>query len=350
MNNSIINGKPWYDNNGNRIQAHGGSILFHNNTYYWYGENKEKTAPNNGIWQWGVRLYSSKDLYNWCDEGLILYPNTEDVNSPTHPSACLERPHIIFNDFTKQFVMWAKVMGKDGIQYMVVSKSDTIKGPFEPLKIINPCGLSSGDFDLVKEENGHAYIIFEQVHTSMIIADLTDDYTDVTGEFSRHLELTHPPFVREAPAYFTRNNKHYIFTSGTTAYLPNMSLTYSFDEFHSDFKELGNSHVNDATDTSFYSQITSVFRVPNTELYIALADRWVSDIKLLDGVNSTELFINMHDESVADNIREKSTKDFMNIHNKINTSLSEYVWLPVQWKDDTPYIEWLEDWKIEDYL
>lgn len=34
-------GKTWYDTDGKPIQAHGGSILFANDTFYWYGENKE---------------------------------------------------------------------------------------------------------------------------------------------------------------------------------------------------------------------------------------------------------------------------------------------------------------------
>lgn len=32
--------KVWPDNNGVHINAHGGGILFHDNTYYWYSEHK----------------------------------------------------------------------------------------------------------------------------------------------------------------------------------------------------------------------------------------------------------------------------------------------------------------------
>ena len=69
--NAIYPGKPWYDTNGKRIQAHGGSMLCSGGKFYWYGENKEKTFGYDGIWHWGVRLYSSVDLYNWQDEGII---------------------------------------------------------------------------------------------------------------------------------------------------------------------------------------------------------------------------------------------------------------------------------------
>jgi len=38
---SIRPGQIWLDTNGNRIQAHGGSIMELDGTFYWYGENKE---------------------------------------------------------------------------------------------------------------------------------------------------------------------------------------------------------------------------------------------------------------------------------------------------------------------
>ena len=105
---SICPGKVWTDTNGNRIQAHGGSVFYENGIYYWYGENKEKTDGKNGIWHWGVRCYSSTDLYNWEDCGLIIPPEPEDENSPLHPAAMMDRPHIIYNASTKKYVCWLK--------------------------------------------------------------------------------------------------------------------------------------------------------------------------------------------------------------------------------------------------
>ena len=68
-------GRPWLDTGGSRIHAHGGSVFYENDTFYWYGENKEKSLPGSGVWHWGVRSYSSKDLYNWKDEGLLIPPD-----------------------------------------------------------------------------------------------------------------------------------------------------------------------------------------------------------------------------------------------------------------------------------
>ena len=65
-------GELWPDNQGVHINAHGGGILHAGDTYYWFGEHKtEGTAGNNALV--GVHCYSSKDLYNWKDEGDRLY-------------------------------------------------------------------------------------------------------------------------------------------------------------------------------------------------------------------------------------------------------------------------------------
>ena len=57
-------GQPWKDTEGKLIQTHGGSVLYHEGTYYWYGENKDHYVAGGSNWHWGVRCYSSHDLYN----------------------------------------------------------------------------------------------------------------------------------------------------------------------------------------------------------------------------------------------------------------------------------------------
>lgn len=40
-NSYIIPGEVWKDTDGNPINAHGGGLLYHDGTYYWYGEYKK---------------------------------------------------------------------------------------------------------------------------------------------------------------------------------------------------------------------------------------------------------------------------------------------------------------------
>ena len=52
-NNAIVPGEVWNDTDGNPINAHGGGILYHEGTYYWYGEYKKgKTIlPEWATWE-----------------------------------------------------------------------------------------------------------------------------------------------------------------------------------------------------------------------------------------------------------------------------------------------------------
>ncbi|NQX67242.1 discoidin domain-containing protein [Paenibacillus alba] len=72
---SIKSGQVWLDGDGIPIQAHGGGILYNekNKTYYWYGEDKTENNVGSGyVPVTGVHAYSSKDLYNWINEGVVL--------------------------------------------------------------------------------------------------------------------------------------------------------------------------------------------------------------------------------------------------------------------------------------
>jgi len=98
MYDRIYPGAKWLDTEGKPIQAHGFSVFWNEKEklWYWYGENKEKTDGNGTIWHWGVRLYTSKDLCNWTDRGLIIPPQPDDLSSPLHPTYCMDRPHILY--------------------------------------------------------------------------------------------------------------------------------------------------------------------------------------------------------------------------------------------------------------
>ena len=343
---SIKPGQPWLDTDGNRIQAHGGSIIEVDGTFYWYGENKEKTIPGSGIWHWGVRCYASTDLYNWEDHGLIIPPEPEDPASPLHPAEMMDRPHIIYNRMTRQYVCWVKIMHKDQSQTSTVLVADSILGPYRMVRTgLRPLGMNAGDFDLVVEpSDGKAYYYFERVHSELICADLTADYTDVTGYYSTHFPQPYPPYVREAPAHFVRKGLHYLFTSGTTGYFPNPSEVACAKSYHGPWTVLGNPHPDDPTGTSFRSQISSVFKHPHKQdLYIALADRWLPQ-SALDGRTVQAWFATRFGgEPLPPDVapREKPTDS--------DTSIADYVWLPVRFDGEMAYLDWKDEWRIEDY-
>lgn len=178
-----------------------------------------QSDPAKEIWHWGVRCYASCDLYNWEDKGIIIPPEPDDETSSLHPTSYMDRPHIIYNARTKKFVCWLKIMNKDNTQSETVLTADHILGPYTKVREgLRPLGMSAGDFDLAVADDGKAYYFFERVHSETIIADT----------------------------------------------------------WHGPYTVQGNPHVNDPTNTSFHSQISSVFKVQGKkDLYIAAADRWL---------------------------------------------------------------------------
>jgi hypothetical protein len=343
---SIRPGQIWLDTNGNRIQAHGGSIISVDDTFYWYGENKEKSTEDSGIWHWGVRCYASKDLYNWEDKGLIILPDLENSCSPLHPSKNMDRPHIIYNPTTRQYVCWLKIMGEGHTQESTILVADSLLGPYHMVRTgLRPLGMNAGDFDLVVEpSDGKAYYYFERVHSELICADLTADYTDVTGYYSTHFPHPHPPYVREAPAYFRRKGLHYLFTSGTTWYYSNPSEVACARSYHGPWTVLGNPHPDDPTGTSFRSQISSVFKHPHKkDLYIALADRWLPKSQFR-GPEAMALFAQMFSgDSIPDAENVPRTSGYP------DTSIADYVWLPVRFDGEMAYLDWKDEWRVKDY-
>lgn len=354
--NSIRPGELWLDTDGKPIHAHGFQIFAaEDGTYYWYGENKEHTHIGSNVWTWGVRAYRSKDFYNWEDMGLIIEPDTVNPLSPLHYSQTLDRPHIIYNKSTRKWVCWIKSMDTDG--FFVVLQADRFEGPYTLVRQFKPEGFGVGDFDMyVDDATGKGYVWFERPHWEMICAELTNDFLGTNGKFSEHFVGIRPPFTREAPTHFTYNGRHYMFTSGTTGYVPNPSQVCVFDDYHGDYKDLGCPHINDRYEDSFGSQITSVIRIPGTSLYVALADRWLpqywqTDIPMRTLKNKEKAYLN-HKPFERD-FSTPQVKDKTGVRrNKWDTTDSaRYVFLPIVFDSmGKPTIEWRDEWRLEDYL
>ena len=84
------NTEIWLDNNGVPIQAHGGQVQWVEHVS-WDGDTPSYTdnpGTGDGAWLWvgedktyggrpigGIHTYVSKDLYNWVDMGVALYPH-----------------------------------------------------------------------------------------------------------------------------------------------------------------------------------------------------------------------------------------------------------------------------------
>lgn len=311
----IVSGAKWLDTDGNMINAHGGGMLYHEGTYYWYGEYKgDSTYWNPKVPSWecyrteagGVSCYSSKNLVDWKFEGVVLPSEKEDEKSDLHYSNVLERPKVIYNDKTKKFVMWLHVDSHDYAKAAAgVAVSDTPNGRFEYLGSMRPNDAMSRDMTLFRDDDGKAYHLYSSENNgTLYISLLTDDYLKPTGKYTRN-------FIdqsREAPAVFKHNGKYYILSSGCTAWDPNQAEYAMADDMMGEWKVMGNPCSGKDADITFYGQSTHVLKIEGRkDAYMAMFDKW----------NKTDL---------------------------IN---SRYIWLPIEFKGDSIDIAWREQWNVD---
>ena len=136
----IRSGEIWPDNQGVHVNAHGGGILYHDGTYYWYGENKSDSTSSAMV---GIMCYSSKNLTDWNNEGAVLPVVLNDSTSDIVQGCVMERPKVIYNEKTEKFVMWfhLELKGKGyAAARSAVAVSDSPTGPFKYIRSerINP--------------------------------------------------------------------------------------------------------------------------------------------------------------------------------------------------------------------
>lgn len=352
---TISPGAIWPDNNGIHINAHGGGILHQGGTYYWYGEHKIEGTQGNVAHE-GVHCYSSRDLSNWKDEGIVLKVVKGNPQSSVLIEGCIvERPKVIYNKKTRKYVMWFHYEPKGygyECSYSGVAVSDSPNGefkllhygrqnagciplnglpkhgigPYDPGKGYNGAelpqhpdslNLITRDFDggqmardmtLFVDDDGKAYHIYSSEHNSTLhISLLTEDYTNYSGVYTRH-------FVgrfMEAPAMFRYNGTYYLIMSGCTGWAPNPGRSAMAKSVFGPWIELENPFVGHESETSFRSQSTFVFPIQgkDTTQLIYMGDRW----------------------------------------NPENAIDGRYVWLPIKFKGDQPVIEWVDEWSIPNF-
>ena len=309
-------GAVWTDTDGVPINAHGGGMLFHDGTYYWYGENKEGRTwlpESTKAWEGyrvdvtGIRCYSSKDLLHWKNEGLALKAVPDDPKHDLHPSKVCERPKVVFNPRTKKFVMWMHI---DSENYKAaragVATADKPTGPFTYLESVRPEGQDSRDQTLFRDDDGKAYRIYSsENNATTYISLLSDDYLKHNGKFVR-------VFVKrgmEAQAVFKHAGKYWFIASGCTGWNPNAARSAVADSIWGPWKELDNPCRGQNAATTFGGQSAFVFPVagkPNE--FIFVGDRW----------------------------------------SKTNLSDSRYLWLPLRFGDDGFEVPWRDAWHLSD--
>ena len=358
---SGTNGAPLYDTEGKLIQAHGGQIQQFTvdgvTKWYWIGEDKTYDYRPCG----GIHMYSSEDLYNWKDEGIILktmesmdefetdnyfknlYGDLSDdkkldVFEDLDRNNCvMERPKMLYNEMTGKYVIWFHADGRTrsnpdadyGKAKAGVAIGDSPVGPFKLLGSykLNHTGDNYGydeydnrgsvrDMNLFKDDDGTAYVIYSsEGNETTYISKLNEEYTNIAGD--REHGVAGVDFIRafgwsrEAPAPFKYNGKYYIINSGCSGWSPNPAECWMADDIFGEWQAMGDPCPDQGSGTTYDTQSTCVIPVdPEKGYYIYMGDRW----------NAGDL------------------------------SESRYVWLPIEFQEDDgkAILKRKDNWKLEE--
>jgi hypothetical protein len=261
--NNIRPTELWPDNNGKHIQAHGGGIIKIDTIYYWYGEERSQELDTNYRY---VSCYSSTDLVNWSFRGDVVKLSDPDSLGSKW---VLERPKVFYNRYSKKYVMYFHL---DNAAYKIakvgIAISDKPDGDFKYIKSFRPLGHESRDIGQFIDDDGTAYLVFEDRPLGFHIAKLSDDYMNVEKEMSLI------PAHMEGGAIVHYKGLYYSIGSGLTGWKANpnkYAVAKSLNGPWSEFKDIAPPATN-----TYGSQSTMMIKVvgEKTTSVIFMADIW----------------------------------------------------------------------------
>jgi hypothetical protein len=259
---TIKPGETWPDDRGQHVQAHGGGIIRLDGTYYWFGEYRGADLDRSKRY---VGCYSSKDLVHWTFRKTIEYSDPENLGR----GWVLERPKVFFSATTKKFVMY---MHLDDRQYklarVAVATSDTVDGDYTYLKSFRPLDHESRDIGQFIDDDGTAYLIFEDRPFGFRIAKLSDDYLDVEKQ------MCLIPMHMEGGAVVHYEGLYYAIGSALTGWRPNpnkFATAKSLEGPWSEFQDIAPPETN-----TYGAQSTMMLKVVGTKTttVIFMGDMW----------------------------------------------------------------------------
>ncbi|CUA71423.1 hypothetical protein RSOLAG22IIIB_09531 [Rhizoctonia solani] len=207
---AIVPGADWRDTDGVLIQAHGGAIVkADDETFYWFGEDRRP----GGTHFTGIAVYSSKDLYNWKNEGLAFKPVE---GTPLASNQTGERPKVVYSEQTKQWVMYIHAdTPTHTLHYQAIALSPNVTGPYVYQDSYLPFGLFSQDLGMFVDDDDIAYALYGS-RGNNAITRLRDDRLNVS-----EIVYSFSGTNLEAPGMFKENGTYYHIFSEKTGFRPN---------------------------------------------------------------------------------------------------------------------------------
>lgn len=270
---SIDSGADWTDSRGELVRAGGAGLFKAGSKYYWVGEDHSGQTGGYGTYWWfqKLRCYSSSDLTNWKYEGDAL---SRELSGDLGPNRIVERPKVVYNAATKQYVLYAHIDSSNYADAKVgVAVSDTPCGPYSYRGSFRPLGNESRDMSLFQDSDGTAYLLSSaNSNADSVIYRLSPDYLSVESEVHRFAGQH-----REAPALAKKDGTYFLVTSGSTYWSPNMQKYATTTELGGPWSEFAD--LTPRVGDSYASQIANILPVTGTEgtTYVFAGDRWKGD-------------------------------------------------------------------------
>ena len=254
---AIINGVPWYDQNGNVVNAHGAGITYDHGRYWLFGEYKADTT--NAFL--GFSCYSSADLTSWHFERVVLPVQNDGILGPNRVG---ERVKVMKCPKTGQYVM---LMHADALDYadpyIGIATSPTINGNYQLRGVLSYQGkpIKRWDMGVFQDDDGKGYLL---IHHGPIYR-LSDDYLTVDTLVAQVKGMG------ESPAMFKKDGIYYLLTSNTTSWERNDNYYFTAPSPAGPWTRQG-TFCPEGTLT-WNSQTTFVLTLPDgTPMY--MGDRW----------------------------------------------------------------------------
>jgi Ricin-type beta-trefoil lectin domain/Glycosyl hydrolases family 43 len=294
---TINPGATWDDQNGNPLQMHGLGIIKVGSTYYGFGEDKVGENSSSAPFR-AIPCYSSTNLGTWTYVNEAL---TAQSSGDLGPGAVVERPKVIYNSSTGQYVMYMHIDNASYTENRVgMATSSSVCGPYTYQGSFQPLGTPSFDMGLFQDSNGAAYLMSEDNGHGLHIYALSSDYLSVSS-----LVAVLPD--HEAPTMFKANGTYFLLGSSLSGWASNdnqyttaTSLSGPWSSW-ADFAPTGSDTYN--------TQVANVITVQGSSgtTYIYAGDRW----------------------------------------NTADLGASELIWLPLDVSGSSLSLPWYSSWSID---
>ena len=256
----VYNGIPWFDDQGNIVNAHGACIVEDGGRYYLFGEyksDKSNAFP-------GFSCYSSDDLVNWKFERIVLPVQSDGILGPDRVG---ERVKVMKCPSTGEYVMY---MHADDLGYMDpyigYATCSTINGEYKlqgPL-LYEGKPVKRWDMGTFQDTDGKGYLL---IHHGPVYR-LSDDYCSVEAEAAYIKDSG------ESPAMFKKNGMYYMLFSNLTSWEKNDNYYFTAPTVSGPWKK-GGLFVPEGKLT-YNSQTTFVFPLTQGKdtIPMFMGDRW----------------------------------------------------------------------------